>query len=144
MNHKQKIELEKLIQNNKDYKDNTELLREIKVSSIIKNELNFFLKHKQNTTNLLNIELLQNECKFLYKIYPEIFNKITTDNNFNFSILYKLIALLQDIETGKYDQNEASFHVGNILKELYIDPVINTPVTNKKNISYQEYKNKYL
>ena len=59
MNHKQKIELQKLIENNNDYKDNTELLREIKISNVIKNELNFFLRHK-NDTNTLNIEYLFN------------------------------------------------------------------------------------
>lgn len=142
MNDKQKKELQKLIQDNKEYKDNTDFLRDVKVSSLIKKELNIFLRHKHD--NNINVELLQQECKILYNVYPEIFNKITTDNNFNFQILYKLISLLNEIESGKYDQNEASFHVGNILKELYIDPVINKPTTNKKNISYEEYKNKYL
>ena len=142
MNDKQKKELQKLIQDNKEYKDNTEFLRDVKVSSLIKKELNIFLRHKHD--NNINVELLKQECKILYNVYPEIFNKITTDNNFNFQILYKLISLLNEIELGKYDQNEASFHVGNILKELYIDPVINKPTINKKNISYEEYKNKYL
>ena len=51
--------------------------------------------------------------------------------------------VFREIEDGKLDQHEASFKIGSLLKELYVDTVINdgeakTPV---KDVSYNEWKN---
>lgn len=140
MNDKQKEQLAKLKNDNKDcYIDNTDAIRKDKKSQAIKQDLNTFLRHKyQNKT--LNIDFLQNNCSFLYLNYPEIFNKITTDLNFDFKLLYQFIDILQKIENGVVNQDEASFEIGNLLKQIYIDPVIHDKKLSKKNISWNEYK----
>tara|TARA_Y100000992_G_scaffold249208_1_gene180939 strand:+ start:5446 stop:5877 length:432 start_codon:yes stop_codon:yes gene_type:complete len=142
MNKKQKEQLDKLIRGNDQYVNNTTDIQQHKNSILIKNDLNFFLRYKNNN-NVLNIEYLKEKCHFIYSNFNEIFKKITTEDNFDFTILYKLINILQDIENGKYDQNEGSFHVGNLLKQIYIDPVISDKPNNYKDISWNDYKNKY-
>jgi hypothetical protein len=58
--------------------------------------------------------------------------------------LYQFLNVLKDIEDGKKDQHEASFQIGTLLKEMYIDPrleEIKEPTHIKgQTISWQEYK----
>lgn len=142
MNNKQKEQLAKLKHDNKDcYVDNTDAIRKDKKSELIKQDLNTFLRYKyQNKT--LNIDFLKTNCSFLYLNYPEIFNKITTHSNFDFNLLYQFINILQKIENEQINQDEASFEIGNLLKKIYIDPVIHDKNVSKKDISWNEYKNK--
>ena len=61
-------------------------------------------------------------------------------DDFDIKILIRLINVLEQIEIGLYNQHEGSAIVGQILKEIYIDPVVKTPI-QKKEISYEDYKN---
>jgi hypothetical protein len=68
-------------------------------------------------------------------------------------ILNNFLDLLKQIEDGKLDQHEASFMVGNILKEMYVDSAIKRaekldeesnkhvkPILPCKEISWTQYK----
>jgi hypothetical protein len=82
------------------------------------------------------------------------------------TMLFSFIDILEKIEQGKLDQNEASVEVGTILKKIYVDSALKKadklnstetdatsaaagtdakgdetkPVEPSKNISYKEYK----
>jgi len=69
------------------------------------------------------------------------------------NILNKFISLLKQIEDGKLDQHEASFMVGSILKEMYVDSAIKRAekldeeteknkkkILPNKEISWSQYK----
>ena len=73
----------------------------------------------------------------------------------NINILNKLLNVLKQIEDNKLDQHEASFLVGTILKEMYVDSAIKKAEKldensekeknqrpKPRNISWTEYKNK--
>ena len=75
----------------------------------------------------------------------------------NINILNKLLDVLKQIENNKIDQHEASFLVGTILKEMYVDSAIKKAeklddesekvkkvLKEPKNISWEEYKKKML
>jgi hypothetical protein len=64
-----------------------------------------------------------NECSFLFTYYTDIYNKIRKDE-IDLGILNKFLNILQQIEEGHIDQHEASFFVGQILKELYVDSAL--------------------
>lgn len=40
------------------------------------------------------------------------------------SLFYKFLDILEKIENGECDQHEASFKVGSILKEIYVDSAL--------------------
>ena len=136
MNTIDKKKLEELVNSSEDAEDHTDEIRKLKHSELIKKDINTFLKSKHNN-NLLNI---REECSFLQNTYPQILNKLIEDPSFDIKILIRLINVLEQIERGMYDQHEGSVIVGQILKEIYVDPVLKTPI-QKKEISYEDYKN---
>ena len=124
MNDSQRLQLQNMIKSN-NVEDQTELIRQLKHSVIIQNEVNnmVMLKAKyRNDPDRLNIECMQ-ECGFLFAYYTDLYNKIKKDE-IDLSILNKFIQVLKKIEDGEVDQHEGSFMVGTLLKELYIDSAL--------------------
>ena len=124
MNNNQRLQLQNMIKTN-NVTDQTELIRNLKHSVILKNEINnlVLLKAKyRDDIEKLN-ELSVTECNFLFTYYTDIFNKIKKDE-INLGILLQFIDVLKKIEDGDLDQHEGSFAVGTLLKELYIDSAL--------------------
>jgi hypothetical protein len=156
MDEKQRLQLNSMIKTN-NVEDQTELIRKLKHSAILKNEVNnmILIKGKYCEDKEKIAEECINECGFLYTFYTDIFNKIKKDE-IDINIFYKFLDVLKNIEDGKVDQHEASFLVGTLLKELYIDSALKKaekldkemePENNMKqpkrleiNISWKEYK----
>ena len=65
MNDKQRLELQKMITDN-DVQDQTELIRNLKHSTILANEINNMIMIKAKHRN--NPEKIQIECKLFYYI----------------------------------------------------------------------------
>ena len=157
MNDKQRLQLQNMIKVN-NVEDQTELIRELKHSIILKNEINnmMMLKVKYRNDENQMFEECVKECNFLYTYYTDIFNKIKK-NEIDIRILNQFLDVLEKIENGELDQHEGSFLVGTILKELYIDSALKksekldklsetnnpqpVPVEKeKKNISWKQFK----
>ncbi len=69
-------------------------------------------------------------------------------NEIQIKILYRFLDELESIEKGNQDQHEASYKIGMLLKEMYVDKRIdqekeeksNDPSKKaKSNITYEEY-----
>ena len=124
MDENQRLLLQKMINEN-DVLDQTELIRNLKHSVILSNEINnmMMLKAKyRNDIEKMHFECMS-ECNFLYTYYTDIYNKIKKDE-IDLSILNKFLNVLQQIEEGEIDQHEGSYLVGSLLKELYIDSAL--------------------
>jgi len=153
----EKDQLKKMIEAN-DTKDMTNKIRENKHSSKIRNSINSFIKHKNENMELFNNDknefekIVLVDSGFLFKNYTDIYNKLLKDE-INIKILNNFLDLLKQIEDGKLDQHEASFMVGNLLKEMYVDSAIKRaekldeesnkhvkPVLPCKEISWTQYK----
>ena len=124
MNDKQRLQLQNMIKTN-NVEDQTELIRNLKHSHILRSEINTLVllkvKHRDNLEELNN-ESVQ-ECNFLFTYYTEIYNKIKKDEIY-LGIIFKFIDVLRKIEDGEVDQHEGSFLVGTLLKELYVDSAV--------------------
>jgi hypothetical protein len=104
----------------------TELIRERKNSSNIRNCVNEIIKIKKDYSRLSyeRIEdIAKSRCQFLFINFNNIFNKLLKDE-IDLLLLFKFIAILEKIEKGHLNQHEASFQVGTILKKIYIDSSI--------------------
>ena len=124
MNDKERLQLQNMIKEN-NVEDQTELIRNLKHSIILRNEINTMLDIKTKYSgdyNKISEECI-NECSFLFTYYTDIFNKIKKDE-IDIKILYKFIDVLKQIEDGELNQHEGSFLVGTLLKELYIDSAL--------------------
>ena len=154
MNNNEKKKLDELKKGNEQYVDNTDNLRKLKNSTLIKNDVAIILKHRHNNT--LNIDSLKDECSFLYNNYQSIFDKLVDCWSWDIKILFKFIKKLEDIENSVCNQDEASYEIGTLLKNIYVDPSINqiddnntlipsqVECVNKpvENISWLEFKAK--
>jgi hypothetical protein len=124
MDDRQRLQLQKMIKAN-NVEDQTELIRELKHSQILKNDINALIllkaKYRDDPDQLL-LESM-NECNFLFTYYTDIYNKIKKDE-IDLNILSKFIDVLKKIEEGEMDQHEGSFAVGTLLKELYVDSAL--------------------
>ena len=124
MNDKQRLQLQNMIKTN-NVEDQTELIRNLKHSHILRSEINTLVllkaKYRDNLEELNN-EAMQ-ECNFMFTYYTEIYNKIKKDE-IDLGILFKFIDVLRQIEDGEVDQHEGSFLVGTLLKELYVDSAV--------------------
>ena len=155
MDDNQRLQLANMIKVN-NVEDQTELIRNLKHSQVLRNDINnmILIKAKyRGDDNKINEECI-NECGFLYTYYTDIFNKVKKDE-IDISILNKFLDVLRQIENGDLDQHEGSFLVGTLLKELYIDSAIkkaekledkqseNKPKIKEieNNISWKQFKN---
>ena len=158
MNENQRLQLQNMIKTN-NIEDQTQMIRELKHSVVLKKEINNMIMIKakyRNDPEKINLECM-NECGFLFTYYTEIFNKIKKDE-IDINILNKFIDVLRQIEDGELDQHSGSFLVGTLLKELYIDSALkkadklneehdkNKPVKEEKEpvqISWKQYKSTF-
>ena len=151
MNEEQQKLLNEMIQEN-DTKDNTRLIRNLKHSVNIRKEVAIIQNIKRKSHNkdfkYLDKEARTQGCGFLFQHYPNIYNKLLK-NEIQIKILYRFLDELESIEKGNQDQHEASYKIGMLLKEMYVDKRIdqekeekgNGPSKKaKSNISYEEYK----
>ena len=161
MNQKEKLTLQKMISEN-SVEETTELIREVKHSEKIREDikmLNFLKKkHKKllNEKNEKFDDIAVKECIFLFNNYTDIYNKVKKDE-IDLNILNKFLDVLEKIENGKINQHEGSYEVGKLLKSMYIDSALrkskkldkqndkqnnsNNNTTEVKNISWRQFKN---
>ena len=130
MNGQESINLKKLIGNFKDeYKDNTDNIRKLKHSELIRDDIRKLEVLKQNNPELMKTapfkfeELAQGEAFFLFSNYTDIFHKILK-NELDLDIMSQILYVLKLIEEEQVDQNEGSVLVGKLLKELYVDSAL--------------------
>jgi len=163
MNEAERLNLQKMIQAN-DTTDQTNLIRELKHSSLISEQVNNLVGLKTKYSRLAQSNphefdaMCLSKCRFLFDNYTDIYNKIKKDE-INFDILNKLLNILSQIENGDVDQHEGSFMVGKYLKEMYIDSAVkkadnldkkyakNKKVVKEKKpekITWEQYKKKFL
>lgn len=153
MDDKQRLQLSNMIKAN-NVEDQTELIRNLKHSQILRGEINNMIMikatHRGDEDKIM--EECMNECSFLFTYYTDIFNKVRKDE-IDISILNKFIDVLRKIEDGELDQHEGSFLVGTLLKELYIDSALKKaekleensektlePKKAEVNISWKQFK----
>jgi cell division protein YceG involved in septum cleavage len=128
MNPDEKEQLQKMIAAN-DTQDHTEILREIKHSTQIYNDVSTMIKLKRDYARLAKSNPKQfdamcvSRCAFLFKYYTDIYNRLKT-GEIDLNLLFKMINILREIEDGKLDQHEGSFEVGKILKKIYVDSAL--------------------
>ena len=99
-------------------------------------------------------KVASSKANFLFTNYTNIFNRLLKDQ-LNLDILWQFLEVLRNIEDGTIDQHEGSYKVGLLLKQLYIDSVVqqDNNVANRKsnkkkvargpgykNISWAEFK----
>lgn len=156
MDDKQRLQLQNMIKAN-NTEDYTQSIRDLKHSSVIKDDVIKLvtLRSKYTDPDELNM-IAAGECNFLYTFYTDIYNKLRKDE-IDLNILLKFIDALHKIEIGEYDQHEASFKVGTLLKELYVDSALKKsekidkehegkdvdkvePKKADKNISWKQFK----
>ena len=141
MNEDEKQILNEMIHKNNTI-DNTKTIREKKISRVLRKEIAFIKNIKSQHLDRKRIDIeTQKNCTTLINNYNDIYTKLL-ENKINYNILYKFLNELEKIENGELNQHEASYNIGKLLKEIYIDPEINnTSDIIAKNINYNEYKN---
>ena len=154
MDDKQRLQLQNMIKTN-NVEDQTDLIRNLKHSQVLRNEINnmIMIKAKYRGDNEKIAEECMNESNFLFTYYTDIFNKVKKDE-IDINLLYQFLDILKKIEDGELDQHEGSFHVGSILKAIYVDSALKKAdkldaenekekVEHKKanmNISWKQFK----
>jgi hypothetical protein len=153
MDDKQRLQLQNMIKAN-NVEDQTDFIRNLKHSQIIRNEVNnlIMIKSKYRGDDNKIHEEGVNDCNFLFTYYTDIYNKVRKDE-IDIGILNKFLDVLRRIEDGELDQHEGSFLVGSILKELYVDSALKKaeklnaddepreePKKPEKQISYKQFK----
>ena len=161
MNASDRLKLQEMIKANKS-EDNTELIRQLKHSHLLQEDINQLLMLKAKYKN--NMDKVSEEapikCTFLVTYYTDIFNKIKKDE-IDLKILNRFLNVLRLIEDGELKQEEGSVMVGTLLKEMYIDAALKkadklneskdgkeekeklTEVKAAVNISWKEYKSTF-
>ena len=124
MDEKQRLQLQNMIKTN-NVEDQTDLIRNLKHSQILRNEINnmIMIKAKYRGDDQKIAQECMNESNFLFTYYTEIFNKVKKDE-IDINMLYKFLDILKKIEEGQLDQHEGSFQVGTILKTIYVDSAL--------------------
>ena len=163
MDDKQKAQLQTMMREN-DVKDNTEGIKSRKDSIQIREDIEFVMKTKSENPGKTSEEideLCNGKCFYLFINYTNVYNMLIK-NDLDPRIMNQLLKQLENIESGKLDQQEASFEVGKLLKQIYIDTQLQEQKTKEaaaeekdrveretrdkdvKEISWAQYKQKHL
>lgn len=142
MNDDQRLQLQKMISTN-NVEDQTQLIRNLKHSEIFRSDIHKLLalknKYGNNFDSSFTMESMV-ECSFLFTYYTDLYNKIKKDE-IDLQMLYKFIDVLESIENGTKDQHEASFEIGTILKDMYIDSALKkADKLDAENPQVEEYR----
>jgi hypothetical protein len=124
MDDNSRLQLQRMVQAN-NVEDQTDLIRNLKHSVVLKGEINtlLFLKSKYGEdAEKIHVEAMS-ECNFLFTYYTDIYNKVRKDE-IDLKILFQFLDVLKRIEENELDQHEGSFLVGTLLKQLYIDSAL--------------------
>ena len=125
MDDSTRLKLTQMIEEN-NVSDQTDLIRELKHSSIIRKESEKMVE-LMNTFQTLSYSDLRDvtsiECNFLFSYYTDIYNRILKQE-LDIKILHNFLTVLERIENGEIGQHEGSYLVGQTLKELYIDSAL--------------------
>ena len=153
MNSEERLNLQRMIAAN-DVTDQTQNIRDLKHGDRIWEDVKTMTLLKKKYARMMGSDLIKqkitNSCRFLFDNYTDIFNKLYKDE-LNVQILFSFVQELKNIEDGKVDQHEASFKIGTLLKELYIDSALKQqerrdknqkiiPQKKGKKICWEEYK----
>ncbi len=129
MNVTEKLNLKKMLEQNKEYVDHTEDIRRLKHSGLLLDSMRDIEKLKRSNVELRNaepekfVDMCKSAAPLMYNLYTDLFNRLVKDE-LNLAIMIKLVRILEMIEYGQIDQNEGSVMVGKILKELYVDSAV--------------------
>jgi hypothetical protein len=124
MDENQRLHLQKMITAN-NVEDNTDLIRELRHSHILREDINnlIMLKTKyQNDADTLHLEGMS-LCNFLFTYYTDIYNKIRKDE-IDLKILFRALDVLKDIEDGNLDMHNGAYEFGLLLKKIYVDSAL--------------------
>lgn len=138
MDEKSRLQLQKMIKAN-DVEDVTDLIRDLKHSHILENDINqlLLLKAKyRNDPDKIHEQGIQ-DCGFLFTYYTDLYNKVRKDE-IDLTILNKFLNILRRIEDGEIDQHDGAFLVGSYLKELYVDSALRKAEKLNENEEVQE------
>ena len=153
MNPEERLNLQRMIAAN-DVTDQTDNIRSLKHADKIWADVKTMTLLKKKYSRTLNSDVIKskitNACRFLFDNYTDIYNKLYKDE-LNVQILYTFIQELKNIEDGNTDQHTASFKIGKLLKEMYIDSALkqadkhdgkkkSKPDRREKKISWEQYK----
>ena len=146
MNPNEVLKLNDMIREG-DCVDNTETIRQLKHSAIITKNVNTLLhikkKHGKDDLNTLDNECIK-ECRFLFDNYTSIYNKLLRDQ-IDLPVFYKFLYYLKKIEDNELTFYQASYEIGTLLKNMYVDPIIEEKEKNNdrpvKPITWNEFKN---
>ena len=141
MDDNQILHLQKMITAN-NVEDNTDLIRKLKHSHILREDVNnlIMLKAKYpDDYEKVHLEGMA-ECNFLFTYYTDIYNKIRKDE-IDLKILFNAFDVLRDIEDGKIDQHEGAFAFGTLLKKIYVDSALKK--AEKLNVETGEKEQEY-
>jgi hypothetical protein len=144
MNDAQKLQLHDLMKQNNTV-DNTHLIRELKHSALLRSNIERMMELKRTLEEPERSKQCEQECYFLYEKYTPLYHRLYKDR-VDLSILDTFLQVLAKIEEGVCTQQEASFEIGTLLKQMYVDPELQKKPTFKasKNIQWQEYKQNVL
>jgi hypothetical protein len=155
MDDNSRLHLQKMIKAN-NVEDQTELIRELKHSHLLQEDINNLLMIKAKyraDVDKINEEGM-NECSFLFTYYTDIYNKVRKDE-IDLKILNKFLNVLRRIEDGEIDQHDGSYLVGQLLKEMYVDSalkkagkldqqnkveLVHSPKNETINVSWKQFK----
>jgi hypothetical protein len=146
MNPNEVLKLNDMIQEG-DCVDNTDTIRNLKHSAIITKNVNTMLHIKKKYSDsgadlkIIDEECLK-ECRFLFDNYTIIYNKLIRDQ-IDLTVFYKFLFYLKKIEDGELTFYQASYSIGTLLKNMYVDPIIEEKEKeiNVKPITWNEFKN---
>lgn len=144
MNDKDRLQLQQMLKAN-DFEDQTDKIRNLKHSSLIKMDVSklaricFVHKDMRESNPTSYNEMCIKESPFLHRNYTDIFNKVK-NNEINLAILGKFLEILGQIENDEIDQNDGSYAVGVLLKELYIDSALKKANKINENFETEEPK----
>jgi hypothetical protein len=141
MDDNQRLQLQKMVTAN-NVEDNTGLIRKLKHSHILREDVNnlIMLKAKYpNDPESLNLEGMS-DCNFLFTYYTDIYNKIRKDE-IDLKILFNALDVLRDIEDGKIDQHDGAYKFGLLLRKIYVDSALKK--AEKLNLETGETESEY-
>lgn len=138
MNSEEKLLLQEMIQAN-NVEDQTQTIRNLKHSELIKTDVLKLLEIMKDTTDPseIHIEAMM-ECNFIFTYYTDIYNRIRK-SEIDMDLFYQFLNILCKIENGEIDQHEGSFEVGTILKKIYVDSALKR--SEKLDELYKNHKN---